>query len=49
MGGLAVILASLFATLTVTAADETNRPNVLFIAVDDLNTWAMGLSDYPAR
>ena len=32
------------------AADvtTTERINVLFIAVDDLNTWAMGLSDYAA-
>ncbi len=37
-----------FTSWATTLADETNRPNVLFIGVDDLNAWAMGLSDYSA-
>ena len=43
-----VFLAFGFTGWATTLADEANRPNVLFIAVDDLNTWAMGLSDYSA-
>jgi len=39
-----IILTALFSTLTLTAED---RPNVLFIAVDDLNHWVSHLGRNP--
>lgn len=47
----AFLIASLVLTLQASATSQgRTRPNVLFIALDDLNTWAMGLSDeYAAK
>lgn len=41
------IAATLALTATMAAADEPRRPNVLFIAIDDLNDWVEPLDGHP--
>jgi choline-sulfatase len=42
------VIASIFTgTLGVINAEESSRPNVLFIAVDDMNDWVGCLGGYP--
>ncbi|MCA9298979.1 MAG: hypothetical protein KDA28_07925, partial [Phycisphaerales bacterium] len=43
----ASILIVLLVALRVHAAPETTRPNVLFIAIDDLNDWIEPLGGHP--
>lgn len=40
-----VLIVHVLVASSAARADVT-RPNVLFIAIDDLNDWAAGLSDY---
>lgn len=43
----ACVLATLFSTLGAPTAHAANRPDVLFIAIDDLNDWVGHLGGYP--
>ncbi len=46
--GLALSLVAGLPAISIAAADQTaRRPNVLFIAVDDLNDWINPLGGYP--
>ncbi|MEE3181210.1 MAG: sulfatase-like hydrolase/transferase, partial [Planctomycetota bacterium] len=42
-----LLFISLFTTGLPVAAEETTRPNVLMITVDDLNDWVVGLEGHP--
>ena len=44
---LVVLLASFWCPAKTPAADDATRPNVLFIAVDDLNDWVGFLAGHP--
>jgi hypothetical protein len=44
---LAIVSLILFSDLSLAAADTTNRPNVLFIAIDDLRDWVGYLGRHP--
>ncbi len=47
MRAIAIFAVMLFASHTVAHAAEAARPNVLFIAVDDLNDWIGSLGGHP--
>lgn len=48
MTGMRAFLACLFLPLTLAAAEPSGkRPNILFIAVDDLNDWVSPLGGHP--